>query len=181
MKISKTPLPGVLLIEPQIYADERGTFQETWKDCDYANTGVGPFTQDNVSVSRKGVMRGLHTQVIKPQGKHVYVLAGAVFDVAVDIRSGSSHFGEWFGVVMSEENRFQLWIPPGFAHGFCALSDNAIVYYKCTSNYLADAQRSIRWDDPDIGIDWPIDNPILSPQDSDAPLLRDSEFAPLSQ
>jgi dTDP-4-dehydrorhamnose 3,5-epimerase len=177
MKVSERLLPGVLLIDPQSYTDERGTFQETWKDSAYAKLGVGPFTQDNVSVSRKSVLRGLHTQVIKPQGKLVYVLAGAVFDVAVDLRAGSAHFGKWHGAVISEENRHQLWIPPGFAHGFCVLSENATVYYKCTSNYVAAAQRSIRWDDPDIGVAWPIKNPILSQNDSDAPLLRDSEFS----
>jgi dTDP-4-dehydrorhamnose 3,5-epimerase len=177
MKFSETRLPGVLLIEPQSYADERGTFQEIWRESAYAEIGVGPFTQDNVSNSRKGVLRGLHTQVINPQGKLLYVLAGAVFDVAVDIRSDSSNFGRWFGTVISEENHHQLWIPPGFAHGFCVLSQSATVYYKCTSNYIADAQRSIRWDDPEIGIDWPVENPILLQKDSDAPLLRDSEFA----
>lgn len=177
MKFSETPLPGVLLIEPQSYADERGTFQEIWNDRHYDEIGIGPFTQDNVSVSRKDVLRGLHTQVIKPQGKLVYVLAGTVFDVAVDIRSGSSNFRKWCGATLSEENRHQLWIPPGFAHGFCALSEGATVCYKCTSNYIAGAQRSIRWDDPDIGIDWPIESPILSQTDFEAPLLRDSEFA----
>ena len=177
MKFSETPLPGVLLIEPQSYADERGTFQEIWKEGPYAEIGVGPFTQDNVSVSQKGVLRGLHAQVIEPQGKLVWVLAGTVFDVAVDIRSGSSNFLKWYGTMISDENRHQLWIPPGFAHGFCALSEGATVCYKCTSNYIAEAQRSIRWDDPDIGIDWPIDSPILLQADFEAPLLRDSEFA----
>ena len=177
MKFSETSLPGVLMIEPQSHADERGYFQELWRDDSYTGIGVGPFTQDNVSVSRKGVLRGLHAQVNEPQGKLVFALAGAIFDAVVDIRSDSPNYGKWLGAVISEEDHRQLWIPPGFAHGFCVLSESATVYYKCTANYIADAQRSIRWNDPDVGINWPIDNPVLAPKDRDAPLLRDSEFA----
>lgn len=177
MKFSQTPLPGTLVIEPQIFADDRGYLQETWRGHQYSEIGIGPFTQDNVSVSHKGVLRGLHTQVVEPQGKLVFVLAGTIFDTAIDIRPDSPNFGEWFGAELSEDNHRQFWIPQGFAHGFCVLSEQATVCYKCTSNYIAEAQRSIRWNDPDIGIDWPIENPVLSQKDADAPLLRDSEFA----
>ncbi|OGB00185.1 MAG: dTDP-4-dehydrorhamnose 3,5-epimerase [Burkholderiales bacterium RIFCSPHIGHO2_12_FULL_61_11] len=178
MNVIETSLPGVLVIEPIVHADKRGFFQEIWQDQRYADIGIsGPFSQDSVSASRNRVLRGLHVQVIEPQGKLVYVLGGSVFDVAVDIRPDSAHFGRWFGTTISEVDHRQIWIPPGFAHGFCVLSEPATLCYKCTTKYIASAQRSIRWDDPDIAIEWPIRNPILAPTDADAPFLRDSEFA----
>jgi dTDP-4-dehydrorhamnose 3,5-epimerase len=179
LKFIETPLPGVLLIEPAIYNDPRGTFFETYQRERFAAAGIDlPFVQDNQSVSRRGVLRGLHYQEPQPQGKLVRCTRGALFDVAVDIRRGSPHFGRWYGVELSEENRKMLWIPPGFAHGFCALSEQADLAYKCTELYRPEYDRGIRWNDPEIGIEWPLEEPLLSPKDDAAPLLRDAPILP---
>jgi dTDP-4-dehydrorhamnose 3,5-epimerase len=175
LNVTRTPLPGVLLIEPKVFADERGFFLETWNAARYAEAGLpAAFVQDNHSRSKRGVLRGLHYQQPNPQGKLVRCSRGAIFDVAVDIRVGSPSFGKWFGVELSEENKRMLWVPEGFAHGFCALTDRADVLYKCTALYDGAADRSILWNDPDIGIEWPIANPQLSPKDAAAPRLKDA-------
>lgn len=178
MKVCETSLPGVLLIEPDVYPDARGRFREAWRESRYAEHGIdGRFTQDNVSVSRKNVLRGLHIQAPLGQGKLVFAVAGEIFDVAVDVRAGSPHYGQWVGETLTAENHRQLWVPEGFLHGFCTLSEEATVFYKCTNAYIAEQQYSVRWDDPDIGIRWPVKNPLLSEKDAEAPLLRDSIFA----
>jgi dTDP-4-dehydrorhamnose 3,5-epimerase len=179
MKIEETPLPGVLVIEPRAFGDARGVFFESFHAERYAAAGIaGPFVQDNVSRSTRGTLRGLHFQEPKSQGKLVFVTRGSVFDVAVDVRQGSPHFGKWFGTELSDENHRQLWVPPGFAHGFCVTSEIADFAYKCTDYYAPDCERSIRWDDPDLAIAWPIREPNLSPKDAAAPLLRDATLLP---
>jgi len=172
LKLIETALPGVVIIEPQVFGDARGFFMETWQSARYAELGLaGPFVQDNLSRSSHGVLRGLHFQNPHGQGKLVQVLEGEVFDVAVDIRRGSPTFGEWVGATLSGENRHQLYVPEGFAHGFCVTSESALFSYKCTDYYHHAAERSIRWDDPDIAIEWPLDNPTLSCKDESAPTL----------
>jgi dTDP-4-dehydrorhamnose 3,5-epimerase len=166
-------LPEVLLIKPRIFRDARGQFLESWRAAEYGSIGVGPFVQDNVSVSRRGVLRGLHLQHPRQQGKLVNALHGTVFDVAVDVRLGSPTFGRWSGVELSGERGWQLWIPPGFAHGFVALTDDVVFCYKCTDYYAADTERSVRWNDPAIGITWPVDKPLLTAKDGAAPLLAE--------
>jgi dTDP-4-dehydrorhamnose 3,5-epimerase len=179
MNIRQTSLPGLVIVEPRIFRDERGAFAETFHATRYAQAGIGgPFVQDNFSRSRKGTLRGLHFQEPQAQGKLVQVLRGKVFDVAADIRRGSPTFGQWLGVELDGETQHQLWIPPGFAHGFCVLSDEAEFVYKCTALYAPEAERSIRWDDPDLGIAWPVTQPLLSPKDAAAPLLRDAPVLP---
>jgi len=174
MNIESTPLPGVLLIKPDVFGDARGFFLEAWNLRRYREAGLDrDFVQDNVSLSRKGILRGLHFQNPNPQGKLVQVLQGEVFDVAVDIRAGSPTFGRWFGALLSEENHHQLYVPEGFAHGFCVLSDTALFSYKCTDFYNPHAEYSLRWDDPDLGIVWPIDHPVLSAKDQAARYLKD--------
>jgi len=174
VKFVETPLPGVVLVEPQVFGDARGFFMETYHLEKFRRAGIGEtFVQDNHSFSRKGVLRGLHYQVGRPQGKLVRVVSGEAFDVAVDIRRGSPTFGRWHGVRLSAENRRMLYVPPGFAHGFCALSDDVHFLYKCTDLYAPELDRGIRWDDPDIGIEWPVSGPVLSPKDAGLPLLRD--------
>ncbi|WP_319402146.1 dTDP-4-dehydrorhamnose 3,5-epimerase [uncultured Anaeromusa sp.] len=174
MKKIETDLQGVWIIEPKVFGDQRGFFYETWQQQRYANMGInGAFVQDNVSFSRKGVLRGLHYQQPHSQGKLVTVLQGEVFDVAVDIRVGSPQFGKWTGVVLSGENHRQLWIPEGFAHGFCVLSETAYFSYKCTDVYAPDCEGGILWNDPDIGIAWPLTEVSLSDKDQVYPLLRD--------
>lgn len=166
MKIVATPLPGVLLIEPRVFRDDRGFFLESFNADRFAQHGLPTaFRQDNHSHSVKGVLRGLHYQLRRPQGKLVSVLRGTVFDVAVDVRLESPTFGQWFGTVLTEEEPRYLWIPPGFAHGFCTLSDVADFVYKCTDVYVADDDRGVLWSDPSIGIEWPLDNPVLSEKD----------------
>ncbi|MDP2886347.1 MAG: dTDP-4-dehydrorhamnose 3,5-epimerase [Ignavibacteria bacterium] len=166
MKIIETELSGVLAIELDRYTDARGSFVESWHKEKYARLGIGiDFVQDNISYSKKGVLRGLHYQNPSPQGKLLFVLEGEVFDVAVDIRVGSPTFGKWFGMTLSYENNKQLYIPEGFAHGFVVTSDSAIFAYKCTDFYNKECERTLRWDDPDIGIVWPIENLILSEKD----------------
>lgn len=172
MKVEETNLEGVLLITPKVFGDSRGFFLETWSKDRYKEIGIAlDFVQDNQSFSTKNVLRGLHFQNPNAQGKLVSVVKGCVFDVAVDIRKGSRSFGEWVGVKLSEENHQQLWIPPGFAHGFCVLSDTTLFTYKCTDVYTPSAEGGILWNDPEIGIDWPVENPILSDKDQVYPQL----------
>lgn len=174
MKVIETDLDGVVVIEPRVFEDDRGGFFESWNADRFAEHGLpDQFVQDNVSTSRFGVLRGLHYQNPSPQAKLVSVLHGEVFDVAVDIRTDSDTFGNWFGVRLSAGNGRQLFVPEGFAHGFSVLSKSATVYYKATAFYNAEAEGSIRWDDPDVDISWPIDAPILSPKDDAAPFLKD--------
>ncbi|WP_018879388.1 dTDP-4-dehydrorhamnose 3,5-epimerase [Thioalkalivibrio sp. ALE9] len=174
MKITETSLPGVLVVEPKIFGDSRGYFLETYQRDRYAEAGIpDQFVQDNLSFSRAGILRGLHLQHPRAQGKLVQVLQGEVFDVAVDVRRGSPTFGVWAGVWLSAENHRQFWIPEGFAHGFCVASDTALFSYKCTDTYCPECELSIRWNDPDIGIDWPLVNISLSDKDSAAPALAD--------
>jgi dTDP-4-dehydrorhamnose 3,5-epimerase len=174
VNVRQTALPGVLLIETRVFSDDRGHFFETWRDASYAAAGVaGPFVQDNTSFSRRGVLRGLHYQHPNAQGKLVSVAAGEVFDVAVDIRRGSPTFRRWVSHVLSGDNGRQVWIPAGFAHGFLTTSDWAVFTYKCTDYYDAGSDRSVAWNDPDIGIAWPLPNPLLSPKDAAAPKLGD--------
>lgn len=174
MNVIETSLPGVLVLEPKVFGDERGFFMETWNQRRYEEAGLpGRFVQDNLSFSRRGVLRGLHFQNPDQQGKLVYVLSGEVFDVAVDIRQGSPTFGQWEAVVLSSENKRQFWIPEGFAHGFLVTSDTALFAYKCTAPYNAEADGSVLWNDPEIGIEWPVEAPALSEKDRDAPRLAD--------
>ena len=174
MNVIETKLPGVFIIEPKVFGDHRGFFYESWQKKRYEECGItGEFVQDNVSYSRKGVLRGLHFQNPNGQGKLVSVLQGKVFDVAVDIRVGSPTFGQWEGVILSGENHKQFWVPSGFAHGFCVLSDTAYFTYKCTADYSPEHEGGIRWDDPDIGIKWPIEEVLLSGKDRVHPFLRD--------
>ncbi len=174
MKVNATAIPGVILLEPKVFGDDRGYFLETWSQARFAAAGLpAVFVQDNISFSRKGVLRGLHYQNPQPQGKLVQVLAGAVFDVAVDIRVGSPTFGKWVGEILSENNHRQMYIPPGLAHGFCVLSETVLFAYKCTDAYNSTAEGGIAWNDPDLGIAWPVHDPILSPKDTKFPRLRD--------
>jgi dTDP-4-dehydrorhamnose 3,5-epimerase len=174
VKVSETALPGVLLVEPKVFGDARGFFVETFSAARYAAAGIhAPFVQDNLSFSARGVLRGLHFQHPHAQGKLVQVLRGEVFDVAVDIRLGSPTFARWVGEYLSAENRRQLYVPPGFAHGFVVTSDEALVAYKCTDYYNPACERSLRWDDPNIGIDWPTRDVVLSGKDRDALALKE--------
>jgi dTDP-4-dehydrorhamnose 3,5-epimerase len=166
MNVTETALPGVLLVEPKVFGDPRGFFFEAYSERRYAEAGIpGPFLQDNISFSTRGVRRGLHVQHPHAQGKLVQVLHGEVFDVAVDVRVGSPNFGRWAGEFLSSENRRQLWVPSGFAHGFLVTSDEALFSYKCTEYYRPGGERTIRWDDPAIGVDWPTKNVRLSAKD----------------
>jgi dTDP-4-dehydrorhamnose 3,5-epimerase len=172
MKVVETHLFGCVMIEPQVFGDQRGFFLETFQARRYAElAGIDlPFVQDNHSRSRRGVLRGLHFQVNKPQGKLVRVASGEVFDVAVDLRDDSPTFGGWFGAVLSDENKRQLWVPPGFAHGFVVMSETADFEYKCTDYYDPSDEGAIRWNDAEIGIEWPDVGPVqLSQKDSQAP------------
>ncbi len=179
MKFIKVERPLVILIEPQVYNDERGFFLETFRVSLFKDNGINyDFVQENHSGSKKNVLRGLHYQVVKPQGKLVRVVKGEVFDVAVDLRRSSVTFGQWVSEVLSEDNKRILWIPPGFAHGFYVLSDWAEVIYKTTEYYSPEYERTIIWNDPDIGIKWPIsDNvePILSEKDKKGKYLKEAE------
>lgn len=166
MKFTETSLPGVIIIDPDTFIDDRGFFLETYSEKIYQENGINmSFVQDNHSRSSIGVLRGLHYQLNNPQGKLVRCLNGSVFDVAVDIRRGSKYFGHYASIILSDENKKQFWIPPGFAHGFCVLSEKADFEYKCTAYYDASDQYSIAWNDPSIGIDWPISTPSLSKKD----------------
>lgn len=180
MNVLTTQLPGVLLLEPQRFGDDRGFFMEMFHAKRYAEAGIqGPFVQDNFSRSAKGTLRGLHFQEPHAQGKLVQCLAGAVYDVAVDIRRGSPTFGRWVGVELSADNRRQIWVPAGFAHGFCVLSESADFHYKCTDFYAPGSEHGIAWNDPDLGIPWPVKTPLLSAKDSAAPRLKDAPLLPV--
>ena len=175
MKVSTCAIPGLLIIEPKVFGDARGFFVETWNRRRYGEAGVDvDFVQDNVSFSRRGILRGLHFQNPKPQGKLLQVLHGEVFDVAVDIRHSSPTFGKWHGLMLSGENKKQFYIPPGFAHGFAVVSETAYFQYKCTEFYSPKDEMAIRWDDPEIGIEWPVKEPLLSERDRKALRLRDT-------
>jgi len=175
MNVIKTKLKDCVIIEPKVFGDERGFFLETFQADRYTDlAGISlPFFQDNHSRSSKAVLRGLHFQKTKPQGKLVRVVRGEVYDVAVDIRQGSLTYGQWEAVILSEENKTQFWVPPGFAHGFLVLSETADFEYKCTDYYDPSDEGSLLWSDPDLNIPWPIDNPNLSEKDANAPLLAD--------
>lgn len=182
MEIRQTALPGVFIFEPRVFADTRGFLTETYNEARYRELGLTDrFVQDNHSRSLRGVVRGLHYQQPNPQGKLVQALRGRIFDVAVDIRRGSPDFGKWVGAELSDENHLQMWVPPGFAHGFMALSDEADVLYKCTAAYAPDCEHTIHWRDPEIGIAWPdIGMPqLLSARDAAAPLLAQAKVLPL--
>jgi len=169
-----TKLDGVYIVEPQVFYDDRGFFLETYHQRKYAETGINcNFVQDNLSRSVRGTLRGLHYQLEYAQAKLIQVIKGVVFDVVVDIRRGSPSFGQWAAVNLSEENKRQLFVPEGFAHGFCVLSEAAEVVYKCTDFYAPEDEGGILWSDPDIAIDWPIANPLLSDKDSRLPYLAD--------
>ncbi len=172
MKVTELELPGVLVIEPQVFGDNRGFFLETYHIERYQQAGLTqPFVQDNHSRSQRGVLRGLHYQLNHPQGKLVMAAKGEIFDVAVDIRRGSPTYGRWVGAILSEENHKQIYVPEGFAHGFCVLSEVADVIYKCTNVYTPGDDYGIIWSDPEIAIDWPIDDPQLSEKDGKTPAL----------
>jgi len=176
VKFLRTELPGVILIEPDVHRDPRGFFLESYHARKYGQGGVTEsFVQDNHSFSKRGTLRGLHAQLTRPQGKLVRAIEGSVYDVAVDIRRGSPSFGSWMGVTLSGENFQQLYIPPGFAHGFCVTSEVAQIEYKCTDFYDPGGEISIAWNDPAIGIEWPIQEPSLSPRDERAPGLHELE------
>ncbi len=173
MNIIETELPGVFIVEPRVFGDARGFFMESFNSERYKGAGIPDrFVQDNLSCSARGVLRGLHFQNPNPQGKLVSVLQGEVFDVAVDIRVGSPTFGRWTGTTLSAENKRQLYIPPDFAHGFLVTGEVALFFYKCTDYYRPASESTVLWNDPDIGIEWPIDAPVLSDKDRAAPTLR---------
>ena len=167
MNIIETELPGVLIIEPRVFEDERGFFKETYSLERYQDSGITlPFVQDNLSRSGKGTLRGLHFQIKHAQGKLVQAVRGEIYDVAVDMRKDSPHFGKWTGAILSESNHRQLYVPPGFAHGFCVLSDSADMSYKCTDTYHPEHERTLIWNDPEVGVEWPVtENLILSEKD----------------
>jgi len=179
MDVVTTCLPDVRILRPRVFGDDRGFFMETFRDSEFReNVADVSFVQDNHSRSGKGVLRGLHYQIRQPQGKLVRVIAGQVFDVAVDIRKSSPHFGRWTGAVLSAENKDMFWVPPGFAHGFYVMSDHAEFVYKCTRYYAPEHERVILWNDPSIEIEWPLsglDLPVLSSKDENGALLKDAE------
>ncbi|MDW8245217.1 MAG: dTDP-4-dehydrorhamnose 3,5-epimerase [Sandaracinaceae bacterium] len=182
MRVFTTDLPGVLVIEPKRITDARGFFVETYHRERYREAGITlDFVQDNLSFSHRGVLRGLHLQHPKSQGKLVWVVEGCVFDVAVDVRVGSPFFGKWVGVELSSENLRELWIPPGFAHGFMVLSERCLFAYKCTEFYDPNCEIGIAWNDPTIGIAWPWKEPILSPKDARNPKLSEIDLSLLPQ
>jgi len=178
--VEKTSLDGVLLVKPKVFGDHRGFFFESFQEERYREMGIATkFVQDNVSKSSKGILRGLHFQKPHTQSKLVGALVGSIFDVAVDLRSGSSTFGKWYGAVLSDENKHQLFVPKGFAHGFLVLSDTAICSYKCDDVYHPETESSLLWNDPDIGIQWPNFDPVLSQKDIAGKRLRDFKDAEL--
>ena len=173
MNVEKTPLAGLLVVHPKVHPDARGFFLESYHESRYAEAGIDVrFIQDNHSSSVQGTLRGLHAQLQRPQAKLVRCIEGAIFDVAVDVREGSATFGQWFGVELTALNHRQLYVPAGFLHGFCVTSEQAQVEYKCSDVYVPGDQVGVRWNDPDIGIQWPLKDPLLSDKDRDAPLLR---------
>lgn len=177
MIFNKTPLPGVIHVELDVFKDPRGYFLETFQHQKYAQGGItGPFLQDNISKSSKNTLRGLHAQLVHQQGKLVHVISGEIWDVAVDLRPGSPTYKKWFGVTLSDKKPCQLYIPVGFGHGFCVLSDTAEVLYKCTDIYDPGSEIHLSWNDPDIGIQWPVKDPILSERDKRSSPLKSIEF-----
>lgn len=177
-----TTIPDLVIIEPKVFCDARGFFMETWSSSAFAANKINTdFVQDNHSASERGVLRGLHYQITKPQGKIVHVISGEVFDVAVDLRQTSSTFGKWFSVVLSAENKKMLWVPPGFAHGFYVLSQFAELIYKCTNLYAPELERSIIWNDKDLAIKWPLlngDTPLLSQKDMVENTFKNADYYP---
>ena len=178
MEIEELSLPGLLLLKPRVHGDARGFFLETWRERDYRHL-TGRLVQDNQSRSGYGVLRGLHYQLANPQGKLVRVARGRVHDVAVDIRRGSPTFGRWAGVTLDDEQHHQLWVPPGFAHGFCVLSESADFCYRCSDYYAPGDEYGIAWDDPGLAIDWGVGEPIVSGRDRTWPALADADPATL--
>ena len=179
MQVTPTRLPEVLVIAPRVFGDSRGFFLESFHQDRYVAAGLTrPFVQDNLSRSVQGTVRGLHFQEPNAQGKLVTVVRGAVYDVAVDVRRGSPTFGQWVAVELTELNHLQLWIPPGFAHGFCVVSEFADFFYKCTDFYAPQSERAIAWNDPALAIPWPVSQPLLSAKDSAAPRLADAPVLP---
>jgi dTDP-4-dehydrorhamnose 3,5-epimerase len=182
VKFTPTDIPDVVVIEPVVYQDARGFFLESWHEARYAQAGIRlPFVQDNHSRSVCGTLRGLHYQSPRPQGKLVRAASGEIFDVAVDLRRSSPTFGRWVGVTLSDENRRQLWVPPGFAHGFYVTSESADIIYKCTDYYAPEHDRTLRWDDPDVGVAWPLiggHGPLLSPKDEAGAPFREAPGYP---
>jgi dTDP-4-dehydrorhamnose 3,5-epimerase len=174
VNVIKCDLEGLLIIEPDVFGDQRGFFMESWNRRRYRDAGIeGDFVQDNFSFSCRGTLRGMHFQNPMAQGKLVSVWQGEAFDVVVDVRRRSPTFGRWFGLSLSADNKRQFFVPPGFAHGFVVLSDTALFHYKCTEFYSTKDEIGFRWDDPTVGIRWPIDHPILSSRDAKAPLVKD--------
>lgn len=180
MEFAPTKIPDVVMLKPKVFGDPRGFFMETYRDSEFSEAGIGQkFVQENHSASQKGVLRGLHYQIRQAQGKLIRAIAGEIFDVAVDIRRSSPTFGQWVGIILSAENKLQLWIPPGFAHGFYVLSENAEVTYKVTDYYAPEWDRSILWSDPQISIDWPLldgSPPSLSAKDINGKPLAEAEL-----
>jgi dTDP-4-dehydrorhamnose 3,5-epimerase len=179
MKFIPTEIPDVIIVEPDVFGDHRGFFMEAWHAEKFAEEGIAAqFVQDNQSRSSKGILRGLHYQIKQPQGKLVRVLSGEIFDVAVDLRRNSPTFGKWFGMYLNDTSKQMLWVPPGFAHGFYVVSEQADFFYKCTDFYAREHERAIRWDDPDLSIDWPLtgkEKPVLAPKDAAAKSFKDAE------
>ena len=173
MKITEGPLAGLLIVEPKVFTDSRGCFFEVFKEELFTPYNIPSFKQDNVSYSQGNVLRGLHYQKPNAQGKLIWVTQGTVWDIVVDIRRSSKTFGQWFNMTLSAENHLQLYIPPGFAHGFCVLSPDAVFHYKCTDYYAPGAEHGIAWNDKALNIPWPLDNPILSPKDERNPRLEE--------
>jgi dTDP-4-dehydrorhamnose 3,5-epimerase len=182
MEFLPTTLPEVILIKPRVFADGRGFFLETWQERKFAAAGIdAKFVQDNHSRSRLHALRGLHYQIRQAQGKLVRVTKGEVFDVAVDVRRSSPRFGRWAGAVLSEKNHHMLWVPPGFAHGYLTLSEEVDFLYRCTDFYAPEFERAVRWNDPHVGVDWPLPDevaPVLSDRDANAPSFENAEFYP---
>ena len=176
MKVTELELPGVLLLEPKIYGDERGFFLETWQARRYAEAGLPQrFVQDNLSRSTHGVLRGLHYQLQRPQGKLVWVIEGEVFDVAADVNPDSPTYGRHVAVTLSDRNRAQLWVPPGYAHGFVVLSESVYFAYKCTDYYAPELERGVHWNDPTLAIEWPVEDPVLNDRDAAWPTLEEAQ------
>jgi len=179
INVIRTSIDGLLIIEPTVFSDDRGYFMETYNQHAFTDAGLNmTFVQDNQSMSKKGVLRGLHLQTQFPQGKLVRVISGEVYDVGVDLRCGSPTYGQYFGTILSGENKRMLYIPEGFAHGFLVLSDEAVFTYKCTELYHPEFEAGIAWNDPDIGVDWPLDGiePVLSEKDKKLPFLKETGY-----
>lgn len=180
MRIRRMRIPEVLVVEPDVFEDERGFFMETWQERRFREAGLDAgFVQDNRSRSVRGILRGLHYQIRQPQGKLLSVVRGEVYDVAVDMRRSSPTFGHWVGMSLSDANKLMLWVPPGFAHGFYVVSDTVDFEYKCTDFYAPEQERTVAWDDPDLNIDWPLlagESPILSRKDAAGVAFRDAEY-----